>query len=145
MRVRTSVHVFAIMAGLLLMTCCTKLTLAQNTQKEIRDLLGSPVVPEDAALFAATFASLRDLCGKPLEFAGIYEGITRLEFGSLSSQDQNSYKTIMVSQYDANADMWKALASKESELGFCRGLESSVTARSASFIEAHPNLFLVKQ
>jgi hypothetical protein len=118
---------------------------SEGSPEQIRRLLGAPVVIPEAALFAASYGTFRDFCDRQLDNVGIIEGITRLEFGSLAPEDQETYKSIMMRQYQSNTNLWSALANKEAERAACRGLESTIIARAANFIRSHPGLFAQKE
>lgn len=118
---------------------------AQSTPEEIRKLLGVPVKIEDAAVFAASNGTFKNLCASPLEFAGIIGMIGRLEFGSLDPPNQEIYKSMMIRQYQGNVDIWKSLAGESAQRDFCHGLEAALNSRAVAFMGLHPSLFETKE
>lgn len=132
-----------VLFAFLLLAGATK-GFGQSTPAEIQKMLGEPVRIQDAALFAASHGSFKNFCGTPLEFAGHINMIGRLEFGSLTPPDQETYKSIMLAQYQSNLEIWESLDGS-AQKDFCRGLESSLNSRTADFITRHPALFVTKE
>lgn len=117
--------------------------VSQTQPDEIRRLLSTPVDIIAAAVFAASTASHRDLCGGPPEFDGHAEMIMRLEFGSLGGEDQERYKAAMTRQYQSNVSIHETLGG-DAKKSFCSGLNSAILERSAGFVRTHPHLFEAK-
>lgn len=118
---------------------------AQSSPSDIRSMLGGPINIEQAALFAATRSSYKNLCGKDPEFEMHASVINRLQYGALDEgTDKELFRHLMIGQAESNAGIYAGLDTV-GQKAFCEGLDSTVTRIAADFVEAHPTLFTATQ
>ncbi len=119
--------------------------LAQSSPADIRAMLGSPVNIEQAALFAASRSSYKELCGEDPEFEMHASVINRLQYGSLDEgNDKELFRHLMIGQSESNAGIYAGL-DIDGQKAFCEGLNSTITGIAADFVESHPTLFTETQ
>lgn len=134
-----SIRIGSAVAGMVL-AAATTTSFAQHSPEEVRKLLGQPVSMAEAAVLGAARASHSDLCGGPTEFEGHASVVSRLQYGSLGPADRDRLAVMMTRQHGSNAAIYETL-DDDAKIAFCSGLASTVLAKTAEFVEAHPHLF----
>jgi hypothetical protein len=117
---------------------------AQPSPDQVQKLLGEPVDLERLAVFGASRQSFKILCEAEPTLEGHTALITRLQYGSLSAEDQEAVSVMMAGQYESNESIFAALGKGAAD-AFCDGLDREITAYTAKFIERHPHLFKKRQ
>lgn len=113
---------------------------AQMTPAEIRAILGGPIDVEEAALFAATRTSYKQLCGQNpwAEFHATI--INRMNYGSLDKETQRKFKELMQIQMQSNLTLFQGMG-VVLQKHMCEGLNQAVTSMAATFVQKHSHLF----
>lgn len=134
---RTIIRVAAAVAALLVFASTVS---AQFTREQVVALLDRPVDILDAAMFAATKGSHRELCGTDVEKAGHASIVNRLQYGALTREEQQMFRGALERQFNSNFAVYGVLDGPAQE-AFCGGLDATVSAYVADFVQRHPAIF----
>lgn len=123
-----------------MLAAATANAFAQYTPEEVRKRLGQPVELTEAMLLGSAQVSHRELCGGATKHEGHAELISRVQLSSLDPADRDRLIEMIARQHESNVVIFEALG-ESARSSFCRGLESTVLAKAAEFVTAHPHLF----
>ncbi|MGL4285889.1 MAG: hypothetical protein ACRCVA_06075 [Phreatobacter sp.] len=102
-------------------------------------MLGPASIPH-AAKFAAQRAHYTAICKRTLDVQHIVEGISRLQFGSLTEEEQLEYWRLFYQIAGGAAETWQQLGAPE-RARLCDETGRALLAYSESFARRHPDFF----
>lgn len=115
---------------------------AQATQAEIRQMVGDLNL-EGTTVFTANRATYQHTCGA-YQFEGLASAVGRLEYGAMTREEQQTFKTYLRAQVSSNTALLGAVANDDARQQWCKATEQYLNRYVDDFMIAHPQLFETK-
>ena len=109
-----------------------------ETQSEIRAIIGDIDLVE-ASLFTANRAFYQMIC-PPYDYEHLATLVSRLEYGSLTSEERGRYEAILTSQSKGNLALKEQIETEAQERDICRSLKIEIGEYIIAFRERYPGL-----
>ncbi|MBN8937944.1 MAG: hypothetical protein J0H01_00560 [Rhizobiales bacterium] len=110
----------------------------QTPPEQERPMLGPASIPE-AAKFAAQRAHYVAICKRTLSWQPVAEGISRLQFASLTEEEQLEYWRLFYQIAGGAAEMWQQLGAQE-RARLCEETQLALFTYGDRFRRRHPEL-----
>lgn len=109
-----------------------------ETQSEIRSIIGD-IDFDEASLFTANRAFHQMIC-PPYDYEHLATLVSRLEYGSLTSEERGRYEEILTSQSKGNLALKEQIVTEAQARDVCRSLKIEIGEYIIAFRERYPGL-----